>query len=320
LLAFARRQAVAPKVLDLDETITGMVRILKRLIGESIGLELRCAPNLWPVRMDPSQVDQILANLCINARDAMSGTGRLDIAVGNASLDAAFCSAHGGAVPGDYVWLSVRDTGCGMDQETQSHLFEPFFTTKPMGKGTGLGLATVYGIVKQNGGMVDVKSAVGQGTTMIVYIPRHVGAVGRSEAPETVWGLRRGRETILLVEDEPSMLTMTSALLQGMGYTVIAVGSAEDALHVVAMRAAEIRVLLTDVVMPDMNGRDLATIVSARYPHIAVVFMSGYTADVIAEHGVIDEGVRYLQKPFTKEALAFKVSEALETAPIAPIG
>jgi PAS domain S-box-containing protein len=320
LLAFARRQAVAPKVLDLGETISGLVRILKRLIGESIVLEWRPASDLWPVRMDPSQVDQILANLCINARDAMAGMGRLDIDLGNTSLDVAFCSSRGGALPGDYVRLAVRDTGCGMDQETQSHLFEPFFTTKPLGKGTGLGLATVYGIVKQNGGLVEVESAVGKGTTMSVYIPRHVGPVGKCEAAEVAGPLRQGRETILLVEDEPSMLTMTAALLQGMGYAVIAVGSAEDALRVATERAAEIRVLLTDVVMPDMNGKDLATLVSARYPHIAVVFMSGYTADVIAEQGILNEGVLFLQKPFSKEALAFKISEALETSPIPPIG
>jgi two-component system, cell cycle sensor histidine kinase and response regulator CckA len=319
LLAFARRQAIAPKVLNLVDTVGGLVTMLQRLIGESVRLDWRPDAALWPVRMDPSQVDQVLANLCINARDAMDGSGHLTIAVGNASLDAAFCAAFGAVEPGDYVRLSVTDTGSGMDEETQAHLFEPFFTTKAVGKGTGLGLATVYGIVKQNGGFVAVESVVGVGTVMTVYLPRHAGPAGRQGAAGPVGLLRRGRETVLLVEDEPAMLAMTSTLLEGMGYTVIAAGSAEEALRVAADRASEIRVLLTDVVMPDMNGRDLATIIAARYPHVAVVFMSGYTADVIASHGVLDDRVLFLQKPFTKEALAFRLSEALETAPNPPI-
>ncbi len=327
LLAFARRQAISPRVLHLGETIASLATMLQRLIGETIRLEWRCDPALWPVRMDPSQVDQVLANLCINARDAMDARGRLVItasnasvdAASNASVDAASSGASSGTPRGDYVRLSVVDTGCGIDQETRAHLFEPFFTTKAVGKGTGLGLATVYGIVKQNGGFVNVESAVGQGTSMHVYIPRHDGPTVGAEAPATRHVHRHGRETVLLVEDEPLMLAMTSALLQGMGYDVISVASAEDALREASERAAEIRVLLTDVVMPDMHGKDLATIVAARYPHIGVVFMSGYTADVIAHHGVLDDHVLFLQKPFTKESLAFKLSEALDTRPTPPI-
>ncbi len=318
LLAFARRQTITPKVLNLGETVSGLVTMLQRLIGEAVHLEWRPEPDLWLVRMDPSQVDQVLANLCINARDAMSGSGRLTIRVGNATLDAEFCESFGAVEPGDYLRLSVTDTGCGMDPETQAHLFEPFFTTKALGKGTGLGLATVYGIVKQNGGFVRVESAVGHGTTMTVYLPRHRGSEGAAASAPTSF-LPQGRGMVLLVEDEPAMLSMTCTLLESMGYTIIAAGSAEDALRVAASRASEIRILLTDVVMPDMNGKDLATIVAARYPHVRVVFMSGYTADIIALHGLIDDHVLFLQKPFTREALAFKMSEALETAPTPPI-
>lgn len=318
LLAFARRQVIVPKVLDLNQTVSGLVTMLQRLIGEGVRLEWRPGADLWPVRMDPSQIDQVLANLCINARDAMNGTGQLTIAVTNASFDDA---ADEDACPlpaGDYVRLDVGDTGCGMDEATQSRLFEPFFTTKAMGKGTGLGLSTVYGIVKQNGGFVAVDSVVGKGTTMTVHLPRHVGAMSPELQTETVDLLRTGRETVLLVEDEPAMLEMTSRVLAGMGYPVIAVGSAEDALRIARERGPEIRVLLTDVVMPDMNGRDLATLIGSRHPHIAVVFMSGYTADVIASQGVPD-GVVFLEKPFTKEALAFKLSEALRTQPTPPM-
>jgi two-component system, cell cycle sensor histidine kinase and response regulator CckA len=318
LLAFARRQVIAPKVLDLNSTVSGLVAMLQRLIGEGVRLEWKPGADIWSVRVDPSQIDQILANLCINARDAMNGTGQLTIAASNVSLEEANSVRFGRIQPGDYVRLAVVDTGCGMDQQTQSRLFEPFFTTKAMGKGTGLGLSTVYGIVKQNGGYVAVESSIGKGTTMAVYLPRHVGALSAECETEGEDLPPTSQETVLLVEDEPAMLEMTTRVLRGMGYRVVAVGSAEDALRIARERGDEIRVLLTDVVMPDMNGRDLATVIAARHPHIAVVFMSGYTADVIASQGV-PEGVVFLEKPFTKEALAFKLSEALRTVPTPPI-
>jgi two-component system, cell cycle sensor histidine kinase and response regulator CckA len=312
LLAFARKQTITPKVLDLNETVAGMLIMLERLITEDIHLDWQPGVDLWPVRLDPSQIDQILANLCVNARDAIADIGRITIETGNSTLNWDFCAAHAGSVPGEYVRLAVSDNGGGMDKETLSHIFEPFFTTKGVGKGTGLGLATVYGAVKQNGGFIDVCSEPGQGTTFTIYLPRHVGKAGLARTESATGPAVRGRETILLVEDDPTILKMTAMILQRQGYTVLAASSPGEAIDLAREYAGEIQLLMTDVVMPEMNGRDLARNLLSLYPQLKRLFMSGYTADVIAHHGVLDEGIYFIQKPFTKLSLAAKVREVLE--------
>ncbi len=311
LLAFARKQTIDPKVLDLNATVEGMLKMLPRLIGEDIDLAWLPGPALWPVKMDPAQVDQVLANLCVNARDAIAGVGKVTIETGNVRLDEAYCAGHAGFVPGDYVLLAVSDNGCGMDEETQRRLFEPFFTTKELGKGTGLGLATVYGIVKQNNGFINVYSEPGQGTTFKIYLPRHGDGVVEAEAARSAdFPLGRG-ETVLIVEDEPAMLAMGKAMLEKLGYTVLGAATPGQALRLVHEHTGDIHLLMTDVVMPQMNGRDLAERLVPGKPGMKCLFMSGYTANVIAHHGVLNEGVHFIQKPFTMKDLGAKVREAL---------
>ncbi len=311
LLTFARKQTIAPKVIDINKTVEGMLKILRRLIGEDMDLHWKPGRNLGPVKVDPSQIDQLLANLCVNARDAISGVGKITIETDNIVFGEAWCADHPGSVPGDYVLLAVSDNGCGMDRETLSHLFEPFFTTKEIGKGTGLGLASVYGMVKQNNGFINVYSEPGQGTTFKVYLPRH--AAKSAHLPENGPDLpvARGHETILLVEDEQAILKMTAIMLERLGYTVLAAATPSDAIRLAHEHTGEIHMLMTDVVMPEMNGWDLSGNLLSIYPDLKRLFMSGYTADVIAHHGVLDEGVYFIQKPFSRVALAKKVREAL---------
>jgi two-component system, cell cycle sensor histidine kinase and response regulator CckA len=311
LLAFARKQTIAPIVLDLNETVESMLKMLRRLIGENIDLAWQPGQQLWPVRMDPSQIDQILANLCVNARDAIDQTGRISIEVRNVTIDQKHLDRYYYFVPGDYVLLAVTDDGCGMDTETLSHLFEPFFTTKEVGKGTGLGLATIYGIVKQNHGFITADSAPGRGTTFKIYLPRHAAAAATDQERRSSVPHARGHETVLLVEDEPSILKMGKTFLERLGYQVLTAAAPEDAIRLAREHAGEIHLLMTDVIMPEMNGRDLAVHVAAIYPQIKCLFMSGYTADIIAGHGVLEEGVHFVQKPFSRGELAVKVREAL---------
>lgn len=315
LLAFARKQTVSPKVLDLNETISGMLKMLQRLIGENIQLTCQTAANLWPVKVDPSQIDQILANLCVNARDAIKDNGRITIETENRTIDANYCNNHLEAVPGDYVSLSVSDDGVGMDKETQRHIFEPFYTTKELGKGTGLGLSTVYGAVKQNNGFINIYSEQGQGTTFSIYLPREADSRNTEAAVEegTIAQTARGQETILLVEDDPAILNVTLQMLEGQGYSVLKANSPGEALQLVGEQSGMIHLLMTDVVMPEMNGSDLAKKILASYPQIKQLFMSGYTADVIAHHGVLDEGVHFIQKPFSLQNVAAKVREVLDS-------
>jgi nitrogen-specific signal transduction histidine kinase/CheY-like chemotaxis protein len=312
LLAFARKQTVAPKVLSLNDTVASMLKMVKRLIGEDVELEWRPGKNLWPVRIDPTQIDQILANLCVNARDAIANVGKIAIATGTkvVGIDSAACPT--GAAPGDYVWLSVTDDGCGMDRATLSHIFEPFFTTKEVGKGTGLGLATVYGIVKQNEGFIDLRSELGQGTVFTIYLPRHVGKDAHALADVVVPTMQPGQETILLVEDEAPLLTVTQRMLQKRGYQVLTASTPGQAIQVAREHAGNIDLLITDVVMPEMNGRDLAKNFLSLYPQAKRLFMSGYTADVIAHQGVLEEGVCFIQKPFSAKELAGMVRKVLE--------
>ncbi|MCP4639837.1 MAG: PAS domain S-box protein [bacterium] len=312
LLAFARRQTVTPRSLDMNDTVSGMLKMLRRMIGENIDLLWKPGADLWSVRMDPSQVDQVLANLCVNARDAIDGVGKVIIETENRNLDEAYCATHPGFIPGEYVRLSVSDDGCGMDAETLEQVFEPFFTTKDPGKGTGLGLATVYGIVKQNFGFVNVYSESGHGTTLGIYLPRHVGEADQSEEHDRPQEDHRGHETVLLVEDEASLLFLGKTMLQKFGYNVLSAGTPGEAIALAEKHGGEIDLLLTDVVMPEMNGRELAEQLLTPYPDMKCLFVSGYTADVIAHHGVVDAGVHFLQKPFSRNDLSAKVREALD--------
>jgi PAS domain S-box-containing protein len=314
LLAFARKQTIAPKVIDLNATVEGMLKMLRRLIGEDIALAWLPGANLKPVKVDPSQIDQLLANLCVNARDAITGVGKITIETGNVSFDEAHAAEHAGFVPGDYVLLAVSDNGCGMDKELLGHLFEPFFTTKGVGKGTGLGLATVYGIVKQNLGFINVYSEPSHGTTFKIYLPRHEDQVVQLPKAGPAQPASRGHETILLVEDEPALLRICRRALERLGYTVLAASTPAEAIHLAAEYSSQIHLLITDVVMPEMNGRELAKQLHSLHPNLKRLFMSGYTANVIAHHGVLQEGIQFLQKPFTVVALADKVREAIGSA------
>jgi len=312
LLTFARKQIIFPKVLDMNDTVTTMLKMLRRLIGENINLTWRPGAGVWLVMMDPSQIDQILANLCVNSRDAITDVGKVTIETENVVIDEACCSDQPYFVPGEYVRLTVSDTGCGMDKEIREQIFEPFFSTKEIGKGTGLGLATVYGIVKQNNGFINVYSEPGQGTVCSIYLPRYMDGEEQAQAEGPAEHSTRGHETILLVEDEPAILKMTTKMLEKMGYVVLAVCTPGEAIRVARERKGEIHLLMTDVIMPEMNGRDLAKNLLSLYPNLSRLFMSGYTADVIAHHGVLDAGVHFIQKPFSLKDLAAKIRASLD--------
>jgi PAS domain S-box-containing protein len=312
LLAFARKQTIAPKVLDLNGTISCMLNMLRRLIGENIHLIWKPSELLWAVKVDPSQIDQILANLCVNAHDAIRGNGKITIETDNVTLDKNYIMTHAGFVPGDYVKISVSDDGCGMSRDILPHIFEPFYTTKGLNEGTGLGLSMVYGAVKQNNGFVNAYSEVNQGTTISVYLPRYEGKAERTRNNEPAdQSTVSGTETILIVEDEPAILEVTTLILDRLGYKVLFAGAPGEAIEIARNYKDEIHLLITDVVMPEMNGRDLAKNLLSLYPDMKRVFMSGYTANVIAHHGVLDEGVHFIQKPFSSKDLADKIREAL---------
>jgi two-component system, cell cycle sensor histidine kinase and response regulator CckA len=312
LLAFARKQNISPKVIDLNKNVETMLKMLRHLIGEDIDLAWLPGATLWPVKMDPAQSDQILANLCVNARDAITGVGKVIIETDNAVFDEVYCASHTGFVPGEFVMLAVSDNGCGMEKEKLENIFEPFFTTKDVNEGTGLGLATVYGIVKQNNGFINVYSEPGKGTTIKIYLSRHKDAsTGFSE--DTMGEIPPGRgETILLVEDDLSILKLAERILDGLGYCVLAAGTPDEAMGVSGEYTGKIHLLVTDVIMPEMNGRELSKRMQLRHPDLATLFMSGYTANVIAHHGVLDESVHFIQKPFSKKKLAIAVRKVLD--------
>lgn len=312
LLAFARKQAVLPKVLDLNETAAGSLKLLQRMIGEDITLVWQPGEGVQPVKIDPSQIDQILANLAVNARDAIEGPGTVIIETRNAVLDAVYCAEHPGAVPGSYVLLAVSDTGHGMDRETLTHAFEPFFTTKDVGKGTGLGLATVYGIVKQNNGYIDVDSEPEHGTTISIYLPQYVGEPKRTKESEAESVAVQGHETVLVVEDEPVILEIAKLILEKCGYKVLTASSVVEAMRQVGEYAEEIHLLVTDVIMPEMNGRELSDHILSLRPGMRCLYMSGYSGDTIARHGVMDEGIHFIQKPFSTSGLATMVRKVLD--------
>lgn len=316
LLAFARKQTIAPQIINLNEAVEGMLNMLGRLIGENIDLAWLPKISLWPIKIDPSQIDQILANLCVNARDSIQDVGKITIETDTVSFDKEYCSEHVGFLPGDYVMIAMSDNGCGMDKETMDNLFEPFFTTKGVGEGTGLGLATVYGIVKQNNGFINVYSELSKGTTFRIYFPRHAEKELPLQKSDAKHVEITGSETILLVEDEEDILTMTTTMLERLGYTVLPASNPLDAVGIGKAQSNTIDLIMTDVVMPGMNGRDLAKKIVELFPNVKSLFMSGYTANVIAHHGVLDQGVHFIQKPFSWQDLAIKVREVLEEAKI----
>ncbi|MGC9195804.1 MAG: response regulator [Syntrophobacteraceae bacterium] len=310
LLAFARKQIALPKVLDLNDTVEGMLEMLRHALGEDIELVWRPARDLWQVKIDPAQLDQILANLCVNARDAIAGVGKVAIQTQNFVCRGA--PPEPWLAAGEYVLLTVSDDGCGMDRETIGKLFEPFFTTRELGKGTGLGLATVYGIVKQNNGFINVYSEPHQGTTFKIYLPRHESRKAKELDGRVAKTSSVRPRTVLLVEDEAVILDMAQMMLESHGYRVLATSSPETAMRLAGESKGEIDLLITDVVMPGMNGRDLAAKLMAQVPKAKCLFMSGYTADVIARKGMLEECVNFLQKPFTIQDMVAKVRQVLD--------
>ncbi len=315
LLAFSRQQVLTPRVLDLNALVAGVEKILRRLIGEDIALHTTLAPALGAVRADPSQLEQVVMNLAVNARDAMPHGGKLTIETANVELDDAYAHEHPPVTPGRYLLLAVSDTGTGMDAKTKARLFEPFFTTKERGKGTGLGLSTVYGIVKQSGGYIWVYSEPGHGTTFKIYLPRVEGKV-ETAAPAPApapSGSRGGSETVLVVEDHGDVRRLTHKVLESRGYTVLVAANGPEALRVAAQHTGPIQLLVTDVVMPGMSGREVGLLLAPQRPEMRVLYLSGYADESIVHHGVLEPGLAFLQKPFTPEGLARKVRDVLDS-------
>ena len=312
LLAFSRKQVLAPQILDLNAVVAGMDKMLRHVIGEDIDLATVLEPKLGRVKADPGQVEQVLMNLAVNARDAMPQGGKLTLTTANVELDRTYVLRHALTAPGPYVMLAVSDTGCGMDSETLNHLFEPFFTTKEPGRGTGLGLAMVYGIVQQSGGNIWVYSEPGNGSTFKIYLPRVKESAAREEPREASAVPAQGSEVVLVVEDDAAVRPLVSGLLGAHGYKVLIAPGPEEALRICADHKETIDLLLTDLVMPKMSGRQLAERLVSLRPKLKVLYMSGYTDDAIVHHGVLEKGTAFLQKPFTPGALARKVREVLD--------
>jgi CheY-like chemotaxis protein len=311
LLVFSRQQVIAPQSLDLNDIVSAMDKMLRRILGEDVDLVSSLTPQLGRVLADPSNIEQMIMNLALNARDAMPTGGKLTIETGTVELDESYAAVHLGAKPGPHVMLAVSDTGAGMDPEIQARIFEPFFTTKEIGKGTGLGLSIVFGIAQRAGGSVWVYSERGRGTTFKVYLPRSEAKIevsSASRAPTTL----HGGETILLAEDQEQVRTVAQSILLRHGYRVIVAQNAGEALLLCEAHSQPIHLLLTDVVMPHLSGADLAKRIAVTRPETKVLFMSGYTDDSVVRHGVLEDGVAFLQKPFTPESLARKVREVLD--------
>jgi len=313
LLAFSRQQVLQPKVLNLNEVVTETGNMLKRLIGEDVELTTTLCPTLWPVRVDAGQMDQVLMNLAVNARDAMSQGGRLTIETANIELDGSYSEVHSDVKPGRYVVMSASDNGCGMDQKTKSRIFEPFFTTKEPGKGTGLGLATVFGIVKQSNGHITVYSEPGIGTTFRIYLPKVATDCDSQINEQPQPPSRRGTETVLVVEDEGIVRNLTCRILRAQGYEVLEATNGKDALAICNRHPEPIHLILTDVVMPEMSGRQLCGHLRDRQNQAKVLFMSGYTDDAVVRHGILEAETNFIQKPFSPTALVRKVRDVLDT-------
>jgi PAS domain S-box-containing protein len=312
LLAFSRKQVLQPKVLDLNAVVAGMDGMLRRLIGEDIDLVTALKPGLWNVQVDPGQVEQVILNLIVNARDAMPKGGKVTVETANVELDDRYARRHAVVKPGAYVMLAISDTGTGMDELTKSRLFEPFYTTKEKGKGTGLGLSTVYGIVKQSDGYIWVYSEIGKGAMFKVYLPRFGGPSPEENREKASGSSPNGRETVLLVEDEEAVRALVRSILEGNGYTVLTASDGMEALNVGRSHGTPIHLILTDVVMPRMGGREAAESLAPHLPGVKVLYMSGYTDEAIVHHGVLEPGIPFLEKPFTPDALLRKVRQTLD--------
>ncbi len=313
LLGFARKQTISPQVLSLNDTVEGMLKMLRRLLGENIDLAWCPKKDIWPVYMDPNQIDQILVNLCVNARDAISDVGKITIETGMKTFDRAYCLEHAGFSPGDFVMLAVSDDGIGMDKRTMERIFDPFFTTKKVGQGTGLGLATIYGIVKQNEGFINVYSEPGKGTTFRIYFAGYAGELIQ-QFKHVQEGIPDGQgELVLVVEDEASTRKIIERMLRDLGYRVLTAKSPSEAMQLARVKGPDISLLLTDVILPEMNGRELAINIQNLRPGLTCLFMSGYTANVIAHRAILDKGIHFIQKPFAQADLAHKIREALDT-------
>ena len=312
LLAFSRKQVLAPKILQLNSILGNMRDLLRRVIGEDVELERVTCPTLGRVKADPGQMEQVLVNLAVNARDAMSGGGELTIETSNVEIDVDSTARHSSMPPGRYVVLAMSDTGCGMDEATKARIFEPFYTTKEKGKGTGLGLSTVYGIVKQSGGWIFVESEPGRGTTFRIYLPRVDDPADTTDVPREVAKASAGSETVLLVEDEDGVRELARSVLEMSGYKVLEAPHGGEAVLICERHSGPIHLMLTDVVMPRMNGREVYERVAGLRPDMRVLYMSGYTDEAIVHHGVLEEGTAFLAKPFTPNGLTTKVREVLD--------
>jgi CheY-like chemotaxis protein len=311
LLAFSHRQVLDPRVLNVNSVLADIEKMLGRLIGEDVELVTTLKPDLGRVRVDAGQIEQVIMNLAVNARDAMPKGGKLLIETSDVEIDEDYARTHANMIPGKYVMVAVSDTGCGMDQETQAHIFEPFFTTKEEGRGTGLGLATVYGIVKQSGGFIWVYSEPGRGSTFKIYLPRVEEDVAMAEPVEVPAEMAKSTETVLVVEDEGGVRSLVCETLASYGYKVLEAAGGAQALQMAEEHTEPIHLLLTDVVMPQISGKELVKRLCALHPETKVVYMSGYTDDAILRQGILEAGMSFLQKPFQQKALLLKVREAL---------
>jgi CheY-like chemotaxis protein len=311
LLAFSRKKVLEPKVLDLNAMVADSEKMLKRLVGEDVDLVAVLDPALGRVKADLGQVEQVLMNLVVNARDAMPQGGKLTLETANAVLDQTYCRSHAEVKPGRYITLAVSDSGCGMDEQTRAHVFEPFFTTKEPGQGTGLGLAMVYGFIKQSGGHVSVYSELGVGSTFKIYLPEVEATPSSGELPASIAKMPHGDETILLVEDEGGVRTLARQILQTCGYTVLEAAHGVEAIRLAEEHQGPVHLLVSDVVMPNMGGRRVAERVAALKPDVKVLYLSGYPDDAVIRHGVLTSQTAFLQKPFTPIMLAQKVREVL---------
>ena len=313
LLAFSRQQPIVPVIVDVNKNVKDMLNILKRLLGENIKLDWNCQENLWPVKIDPSQLDQIITNLCVNARDAINGNGKVEIYTENISFYDEKLKEGNSPGPGDYVMITVSDNGTGISEDDKNKIFDPFYTTKAPGKGTGLGLATVYGIVKQNSGYIELDSRINSGTVFKIYFKREYNSPEVQVKKDIIKNQERSGKKILLVEDDPSILNLTSAILTNLGYAVKTASSPDTALKILDEAGLKFDMLLTDVIMPEMNGRNLAEIIKNKIPGIYILYMSGYTSDFISQHGGVEEKINLINKPFTSKELDDKVKEVFNS-------